>query len=106
MFPSILAWKLNYVEKYKADVKSLIENHKDCIKNKVMLKTKWRFKRKRHNVFVEEITKIALSSNDDKRLWSIDLVEPYAYGKVKIYYEKKNELKCRNISKTKTLIML
>ena len=32
-----------------------------------MLKTQQWFKSERHNVFTEEINKIALSSNDDKR---------------------------------------
>ena len=32
------------------------------------------------NVFTEEINKIALSSNDDKRMQSIDSIETYAYG--------------------------
>ena len=35
---------------------------------KVILKTQLRFKSERHNVFTEEINKIALSSNDDKRM--------------------------------------
>ena len=30
------------------------------------------------NVFTEEINKIALSSNDDKRMQSIDSIETYA----------------------------
>ena len=33
-----------------------------------MLKTQQRFDSERHNVFTEEINKIALSSNDDKRM--------------------------------------
>ena len=33
-----------------------------------MIKTQQRFKSERHNVFTEEISKIALSSNDDNRL--------------------------------------
>ena len=37
------------------------------------------FKIERHNVFTEEINKIALSSNDDKRMQSIDSIETYAY---------------------------
>ena len=45
-----------------------------------MLKIQQRFKSKRHNVFTEEINKIALSSNNDKRMQSIDLIETYAYG--------------------------
>ena len=33
---------------------------------------------------MEEIKKIALSSNDDKRMQSISLIEAYAYGARKI----------------------
>ena len=47
--------------------------------NKLTLKTKQRFKRERHNVFPEEINKTALTSNDDKRMQSIDSIETYAY---------------------------
>ena len=32
------------------------------------------------HVFTEEINKIALSSNDDKRMQSINSIETYAYG--------------------------
>ena len=40
-----------------------------------MLKTHQRFKSERHNVFTEEINKIALISKDDKRIQSINLIE-------------------------------
>ena len=33
-----------------------------------------------HYVFTEEINKIALISNDDKRMQSIDSIETYTYG--------------------------
>ena len=39
------------------------------------LKTRQRFKSERHNAFTEEINKITLSSNDDKRIQSIDSAE-------------------------------
>ena len=45
--------------------------------NKLILKTEQRVKNERHNVFTEEIGKIALSSNDDKRMQSIDSAETY-----------------------------
>ena len=42
--------------------------------NKQILKTQQRFKCERHNVFTKEINKIPLSSNDDKRMRSIDSI--------------------------------
>ena len=55
------------------------KNYKKFIrKNKVILKAKQRFKSEKHNVFTEEINKMALSSNDDKRIQSFDLIETYA----------------------------
>ena len=44
------------------------------------MKIQWRFKSRRHNVFTEEINKLALSSNDDKRMKLIDSIETYACG--------------------------
>ena len=42
-----------------------------------MLKTQQRFKSEKHNVFTEEINKIALNSNDDKRMQSVDSIETH-----------------------------
>ena len=42
---------------------------------RLILKTQQRFRSKKHNVFTEEINSIALSSNDDKRIQSIDSAE-------------------------------
>ena len=65
--------KMNHLEKKK---KIDVDSPKEFIKNnKLILKTQQRFKSKRHNVFTEEVNKIALSSNDDKRMQSIDLIE-------------------------------
>ena len=42
---------------------------KDCLLNdEIILKSEQRFKSEAHNIYTEEINKIALSSNDDKRL--------------------------------------
>ena len=57
--------KRNHLEKNETNVDSLKEFIKN---NKLMLKTQNRFKSERQNVFTEEIKKIPLSSNDDKRI--------------------------------------
>ena len=44
------------------------------------MKSQQRFKSERHNVYTGEINKIALSSNDDKRLQTSDRITSYPYG--------------------------
>ena len=59
--------KINYLEKKRIDVDCFKEDKKEFVKNnKLILKTQI-FKSERHNIFTEEIQKIALSSNDDKK---------------------------------------
>ena len=62
-----------------------------------MLKTRERFKNEKYNIFTEEINKSALSSNDDKRMHSIDSIEQYTYRTSKDLVNKKDEIKCNNI---------
>ena len=50
------------------------------LKNKATLKSQQRLKSERHDVYTEEINKIALSSNDDKRLQTFDRITSYTYG--------------------------
>ena len=57
------------------------------------------FKCERKNNFTEKINKIALSSNDDKRVQSIDSIETYAYGANNDPVIEKDEIKCNNIIK-------
>ena len=50
----------NQLEKSKVNVDSLKEDQKEFIKdNKLILKSQQRFKSQKHNVFTEEINKIA-----------------------------------------------
>ena len=77
---TLLDIKIKYLEKNKINIDSLKRNHKEFIKNKLILQTQQRYKSERHNVFTEEINKIAFSSNDDKRIESIDSIETYGYG--------------------------
>ena len=59
----------------------MFENYKDCLFNgEVILKSQQRFKSDHHKVYTEEVNKIALSSNDDKRLQTFDGIETYPYG--------------------------
>ena len=75
------------VKKAKGTKKCVIKrmfkflDYKDCLfNNEIILKSQQRFKRKTHNVYTEEVNKIVLSSNDDKRLQTYDKVTSYPYG--------------------------
>ena len=47
----------------------VFENYKDCLFNgEAILKSQQRFKSDHQKVYSEEVNKIALSSDDDKRL--------------------------------------
>ena len=61
-------------------MKGFKENHKELIKNKLILKLRQSFRSEKHNAFTEEVNKIALSGNDDKRIQSFNLIETYSYG--------------------------
>ena len=57
------------------------DDYKHCLLNgEVILKSQQRFISKRHDVYTENINKIALSSNDDKRIVSPDKITSYPYG--------------------------
>ena len=92
--------KIKRLEKIKTDINSLKNDHKEFIrKNKVALKTQQRFKSERHNAFIEETNKIALSSNDDKRMQSIDSIETCAYGTSKDLVSEREEIEGDNLIK-------
>ena len=56
-------------------------DYKNCLlKDKVLLKSQQRFTSKKHDVYTEDINKIALSNNDDKRIVSSDKIMSYPYG--------------------------
>ena len=61
--------KINHLEKNKIDANSLKENRKRSIKiNKLIINTQQKFRSEKHSAFTEEINKIALNSNNDKRI--------------------------------------
>ena len=47
--------------------------------NKIILTTQQRFKSDHHEVYTEEVSKIVLSSNDDKRLQTLDSTKTYPH---------------------------
>ena len=55
--------------------------YKDCLlNNQTVLKSQQRLKNERHDVYTEEINKITLSRNDDKRLQTCHGITSYPYG--------------------------
>ena len=63
-------------------------DYKNCLLNgEVVLRLQQRFKSKGHDVYTKNINKIALSSNDDKRLIAPDKITSYPFG-----YKGKNVL--------------
>ena len=91
--------KINQLEKYKVKRDSICENLKEFIKsNRLIIKSQQRFRSQKLHVFTEEVDKIALSANDDKRIQLIELgTNAYGTNGENIY--KKEEFKCINIIK-------
>ena len=67
----------------KCAIKKIIKfnDYKKCFLNdEVIFKSQQRFISKKHDVYTENVNKIALSSNDDKRIVSSDKITSYPYG--------------------------
>ena len=50
------------------------------LNNEIILKSQQIFKSEKHDLYTEEVNKIALSCNDDKRLQTFDRITSYPYG--------------------------
>ena len=67
----------------KCVIKRMItfNDYKNCLlKDEMILKSQQRFISKKHDIYTENINKIALSNNDDKRIVSSDKITSYPYG--------------------------
>ena len=67
----------------KCVIKKMIKfnDYKKCLlDDEVILKSPQRFISKKHDVYTENINKIALSNNDDKRIVSLNKIRSYPYG--------------------------
>ena len=77
----------NEIKKAKGTKKCIIksrlmfENYRDSLfNNKIIMRSQLRFKSDHHNVYTEEVNKIALNSSDNKRLQTFDGITTYPYG--------------------------
>ena len=75
------------VKKAKGTNKCVIErilkfsDYENCLlDNEIVLKSQERFKSEAHNVYTEEVNRIVLGSNDDKRLQTFDGITTYSFG--------------------------
>ena len=67
----------------KCIIKKMIkfDDYKKCLLNdKVILKSQQRFISNGHDVYTEDVNKIALSNDDDKRIVSSNKITSYPYG--------------------------
>ena len=67
----------------KCVVKKMLRfsDYKNCLfSNGKVLKSQQRFKSENHYVYTENINKIALSCDDDKRIVAVDGISSYPYG--------------------------
>ena len=69
----------------KCIIKKMIKfnDYKKCLLNgEIILKSQQRFISNKHDVYTENVNKIALSNNDDKRIVSSNKITSYPYGYV------------------------
>ena len=72
--------KAKGIKKCVIKPRPMFENYEDSLfNNNTRLKSQLRFKNDYH-VYTEEVNKIELSSNDDKKLQTLDRVTTYPYG--------------------------
>ena len=67
----------------KCIIKKMIkfDDYKKCLLNdKVILKSQQRFISNKHDVYTEDVNKIALSNDDGKRIISSNKITSYPYG--------------------------
>ena len=78
----ILKWKkLKAQKKCRVKREITFKNYADALFNdEVIIKSQQKFRSDHHRVYTEEVNKIALSSNDDKRIQTFDKVTTLPYG--------------------------
>ena len=74
----------------------MFQNYKDALFNdKIIIRSQQIFRSYNHKVYTEQVNKIALSSNDDKRIQTYDKVTTYPYG-TNVFKVCENEMLLKN----------
>ena len=74
----------------------MLENYKDALFNdKIIIRSQQRFRSYNLKVYTEEVNKITLSSNDDKRTQTYNKVTTFPYG-TNIFKVCENEMLSKN----------
>ena len=74
----------------------MFQNYKDSLFNdEVITRSQQRFRCYNHKVYTEEVNKIALSSNDDKKIQTYDKVATFPYG-TNVFKVCENEILSKN----------
>ena len=88
--------KAKGTKKYIAKRELMFENHVDALFNdEIIIKPQQKFRSDHHRVYTEEVNKIALSSNDDKRIQAFDKVTTFLYG-TNVFKVYENEILSKN----------
>ena len=73
--------KAKAIKRFVIKRRLMSENYKDSLFNdKTILRSQLRFKSDHLDVYTKEVNKVALNSNDDKRVQTFDRVTTYPYG--------------------------
>ena len=90
------------MKKAKGTKKSMIKrelmfkNYKDSLFNdEVIIRSQQKFRSDHHRVYTEEVNKIVLSSNDDKRIQTFDKVTTFPNG-TNVFKMCENEMLLKN----------
>ena len=74
----------------------MFQIYKDSLfNNEVIIRSQQRFRSYNHKVYPEKVNKVALTSNDDKRIQTYDRVTTYPYG-TNIFKVYENEMLLKN----------
>ena len=88
--------KAKGMKKFIVKRELMFENYKDASFNdKIIIRSQQRFGSYNHKVYTEQVNKIALSSNDDKRMQTYDKVTRYPYG-TNLFKVSENEMLSKN----------